>query len=164
MPIGSNIIPIDRPTPIDLTSIGEDGEDFVVVEDETDTRSIALTELDISKIQLVTMLKDDETSITGEEHLKRLKASNYIRLDAKVLQAILKNESLVLELWSDWREKKVYDKKSFYVFFDGTVLRKLPRGTRCVPDLYCYEGKCYGYYNRLDLDWYANSLSAVIVH
>ena len=48
--------------------------------EEEDERSVMLEEIDPSAIALESMLQD-EAAIRGEEHLKRLKQTGYIRLD-----------------------------------------------------------------------------------
>ena len=41
-----------------------------VISKETDARSTALTDLDVSKLKHVLMVKDGEINVTGEERLK----------------------------------------------------------------------------------------------
>ncbi|OGZ14432.1 MAG: hypothetical protein A3J08_04130 [Candidatus Lloydbacteria bacterium RIFCSPLOWO2_02_FULL_51_11] len=125
--------------------------------DETDARSIALTELDLIKVQLVTIFSDGELSITGEERLKRLKASDYIRLDADIFFTLWENQHLIPESW-----KKV-NGKTRYIFFDGTILRS-PRGGHSVLYLYWWQEDgawSWGVY-QLGTDWYDGDLSAVL--
>lgn len=102
-------------------------KDWLFQSDETDVRSIALTELDITKVQLVNMLKGKKL-INGENKLKCLKASNYIRLDANILFTLLESQQLIPESW------KVYN-----IFFDGTIIRD-SYGRRCTLYLYWYDG------------------------
>jgi hypothetical protein len=103
-------------------------KDWSIQNDDTDVRSIALTELDLNKVLLVKMLKGKK-HINGETKLKCLKASNYIRLDANILFTLLENQQLIPESW------KTYD-----IFFDGTVIRGSD-GRLCVLYLYWYEGE-----------------------
>lgn len=102
------------------------GDGWSILNDETDARSIALTELDLTKVQHVTMLKDGETYIKGEEKLKRLKSSDYIRLDADIFLTLWENQHLIPESW-----KEKVNGNTRYIFFDGTVLRRA-YGYRCV--------------------------------
>ena len=88
------------------------GYDWSILNDETDQRSIALTELDMTKVEQVTMLKD------GEEKLKRLKKDGRIRLDADVFYTFWTNQHLIPE---GWKEK--VNGTTRYIFFDGTVLQ-----------------------------------------
>ena len=56
-------------------------------EEGQDARSLALTMLDVTRLRLETTLKGEETSIIGEEKLKRLTAmTDAIRLDAGIFQ------------------------------------------------------------------------------
>ncbi|MDP3764448.1 MAG: hypothetical protein Q8Q95_02395 [bacterium] len=125
-------------------------------EEEQDERSLNLTELDLSNIQLVTCLKEDESVIKGEEKLKRLKAKNYVRLDAKIFQTLWENKSLIPE---SWKEKT--NSNTTFISFDGTTLRG-PLGRRYVLCL-CWGGGGWGWYCRwLEGGWSAYDPSAVL--
>lgn len=132
------------------------GESWSIESKETDARSVALAELDLTKIQFVTMLKGNETSITGEEKLKRLKESNYIRLDADVFFTLWENQHLIPESW-----KEKVNENTRYIFFDGTVLRRSD-GDRCVLYLYWRDGAWRWGVDWLDYDWSASRPSAVL--
>ncbi len=124
--------------------------------EEEDKRSKELTEVDLNKVQFVTMLKEGETSIKGEEKLKRLKKSDYIRLDADIFFTLWNNKSRIPESW-----KEKVNGNTRYIFFDGAVLRR-PRGDRCVLYL-CWRGggwdwRCHW----LGLEWHASLPSAVL--
>ncbi|MDQ5969271.1 MAG: hypothetical protein QG579_428 [Patescibacteria group bacterium] len=117
------------------------GDGWSIIYEETDHRSIALTELDLSKVELVTMLKGNETYITGEENLSRLKASGKIRLDLDIFLTLWRNQSLIPESW----------KRKRMIFFDGMVLWR-PNGERCILGLHWSYGLwCWGFH-RLDCD------------
>lgn len=145
-------IPIDRSKPFNPAKFI--GKGWTI--EKEDERSLKLTELDLVKVQFVTMLKGNESSITCEEKLTRLKNSDYIRLDAKIFQTLWENKSLIPESWKD----KV-NGNTRYIFFDGTELRG-PDGDRCVLYLYWYDGEWLWYYRWLDDDWSANTPSAVL--
>ncbi|MBU2634897.1 hypothetical protein KJ841_00275 [Patescibacteria group bacterium] len=130
------------------------GEGWTI--EEQDERSLALSELDLTKIQFKTMLKDDEPYVKGEEKLRRLKETGYIRLDAKIFQTLWENQALIPE---DWKEK--INNNTRYVFFDGTILRA-PRGHRCVLSLYWGAGRWHWGYHWLGDDWYLSSPSALL--
>lgn len=107
---------------------------------EEDKCSAALREIDLSKINLVTMLAEGEASIVGGEKLKRLKEACHVRLDAKMFNILWINQRLIPELW---REKT--NGKTTYIFFDGSILRN-PDGNCCVLCLYWLDGEwCWGY-------------------
>jgi hypothetical protein len=132
------------------------GKGWSIVEDETDSRSKALTELDLTKVQFVTTLKDGETYVKGEEKLKRLKKSGNIRLDADIFLTLWENQHLIPESW-----KEKVNGKTRFIYFDGTVLR-LSSGDRYVLYL-CWCGGAWSWDVRwLDLDWGANRPSAVL--
>lgn len=85
---------------------------------ETDARSIRLAELNLTKVQLVTMLKDGETSIKGEKNLKRLKTSGLVRLDADIFLTLWENQHLIPE---SWKEKVNGNRRC--ICFSGTVIK-----------------------------------------
>lgn len=94
--------------------------------DETDPRSVLLTQVDLTKVKLVSMLKEGETSLKGEERLSRLKESNLIRLDADIFFMLWENQHLIPEGW-----KKKIEGNRCYIFFDGSIL--ITEGkSRCV--------------------------------
>ncbi len=133
------------------------GGGWSIMNNETDVRSTLLTELDLTKVQQVAMLKNDETHIKGEEKLKRLKASGLIRLDADIFITLSENQHLIPEKWKD----KV-DGNTRYIFFDGTVLRHSGSGRRSV---LCLSWDCGGWdfdMRWLGLEWLSSCPSAVL--
>jgi len=159
-------IPIDRTAPFNPAEFigagwtiwkgpadgnGLDGEE------EQDARSLALTTLDVTRLRLETTLKGEESSIVGEEKLKRLTAMTDIRLDAGIFQTFWRNQHLIPE-----RFKAKTNGNTTYVFCDGTVLRS-PRGNRDV--LFFYwdvdSREWYWRYYGLGLLWFAVDPSAV---
>lgn len=133
------------------------GSGSSIIMKETDWRSVALTELDLNKVKYVTMLKKGETSINGEEKLKRLKKDGHIRLDADILFTLWKNRHLIPE---SWKERGVNGNTKF-IYFDGTVLRRVS-GHRCILYLY-WCGVAWRWDVRwLDNDWRSDDLSAVL--
>lgn len=111
------ILKIDRTTPFNPKKfIGEIWE----IEEE-DRRSLALTEVDLTKVCLESYLGHLGGPITGEENLVRAKEMKDIRLDAKIFQSLWENSQLIPESW----------RKKYLIFFDGTVLRSLG-GSCCV--------------------------------
>jgi len=125
-------------------------------DEEQDTRSTALTELDLIKVQQVTMLKSGENVVNGEERLKRLKKDGRIRLDAEVFLTLWQNQLLIPESW-----KEKINGNTRYIFFDGTVLR-YSLGNRCVLCLYWVGGRWRWRVRWLDVDWFAGDPSAVL--
>lgn len=123
--------------------------------EEQDQRSIVLEEIDLLDISLESMLQG-ETVIGGGEHLKRLKQKGYVRLDAKIFQALWENQQLIPEGWKG----TLHDPK--YIFFDGTVLRN--QYGRYVISMYWDKDKRWNWtYCRLDVGgWKAEDLSAVV--
>lgn len=137
------------------------GRGWRTVAEEHDARSAALTEVDFSKVDFVTCLKEGESSITGEQKLERLKASGHLRFGATVFMGLWNDylangENCVLE--------RLYQEKGItYLDFFGDVLLN-PGGDRFV--LYVYRSdagewvwRCYW----LDCDWDAFHVSAVRV-
>ncbi len=162
---GSNIVQINRTQPFNPSTFIREGWSIwkgpidgngLKGEEAQDERSLALSEVDLSKVRLETMLRGGESSIGGEEKLTRLKASGNIRLDAKVLQTLEKNQSLIPESW-----KERTNGFSTYIYFDGTVLRG-PLGLRCVLYLYWHDGGWSRRYDWLGVGWHAHNPSAVL--
>ena len=146
------VITIDRTSLFDpITFIGNGWS--IVEEDE---RSLSLGKVDLTKVNFETMLADRESSVVGEEKLKRLKDAGHIRLDAKVLQKLLENQALIPTSW-----KEPTNGNTTYVFFDGTILRD-SSGDRCVLYLYWNGGKWNWNYYWLDNKWSADGPSAVL--
>ena len=132
------------------------GKGWSILEDETDTRSTALNELDLTKVQQVTMLKSGENVVNGEEKLKRLKKDGRIRLDAEVFLTLWQNQLLIPESW-----KEKINGNTRYIFFDGTVLRDSD-GHRYVLYLCWNDGRWDWNVSWLGDDWNANNPSAVL--
>lgn len=125
-------------------------------EEEQDTRSLALTEVDLSKVQLVHMLQGKELCIKGEAKLERSRLDGRIRLDARLLQTLWEHSHLIPE---SWKEKT--NGYTTYVYFDGTVLRG-PSGRRYVLFLCWRDGRWYWHFSWLGDDFYAHCSSALL--
>jgi len=148
----SRIITIDRTQPFDPVKLL--GQVWTI--EEQDERSLALTQVDLAKIRLEHMLKKGEDGITGEERLKRLKAS-YISLDAKVFQALWEDKSLIPEAW-----KQSINGNHIYIFFDGTILRH-PAGSRNALYLY-WRNQWRWHYARLNYNRRVRDSSVVLAN
>ena len=118
---------------------------------EQDERSLALAEVDLTKVSFEMILKERESSVAHEEKLKHLKNAGHIRLDVKVFQILWENQHLIPESWKDHP----------YILFEGTVLRGSD-GCLCVLCLYWWHGerhwRCLGLGYRSVID----SVSAVL--
>jgi hypothetical protein len=123
--------------------------------EEQDERSVMLENIDVSDIRLISTLSD-ETIISGEEHLKRLKKHQHVRLDAKVFQTMWENQDVIPVQW------RMSNNSPNHIFFDGTVLKN--KHGRYVICLYWDKDERWRWtYCRLDLGgWNANDLSAVL--
>ncbi len=129
----SSIIPIDRANPFNPATFIGQGWTFwqgppagngLKGKPEQDDRSIALTEVDASKILLETHLQLGETSISGEERIKRLVTAKRIRMDLTMFQTFWNNQNIIPESFGE-----TIDGNTIYVFFDGQTLRS-PSGIR----------------------------------
>ena len=125
-------------------------------EEEQDTRSLKLTEVDFAKALFTACLKEGESVITGEEKLARHIAVKHIRLDAKIGQCLLEEKGQVTLEWLfntfgiTWLE------------LPGTVLR-FSDGLRYFLCLYRDNNGRWGWDCRwLGLDRDAESPSAVL--
>ncbi|MBI4118705.1 MAG: hypothetical protein HY452_00375 [Parcubacteria group bacterium] len=159
----NSVISLDRTTPFNpVQFLGEgwsiwkgpaDG-DGLSGQEEQDKRSLVLTEVDLSQVQLVTLLKDGDGDniIQGEENLKRFK---YILLDAQVFQTLWENKHLIPEHW------KKTNGNTTHVFFPGTTLRS-PFGSRRVLCLCWRAGGWHWRCSWLASGWYVHDSSAVL--
>lgn len=154
-----NLLQIDRSKPFDLVVVFNKGfrecfhQGWSIAEE--DERSLALTEVDLSKVSFEMMLKTNEKLIGGEERLNRLKNAGYIRLDAQVFQVLWQNQGLIPESW----------KIDGGIFFDGTVVCDFygDRYVLClswddVEDKWCWH------YFWLGEDWHTERLSACLTN
>jgi hypothetical protein len=138
------ILQIDRSQPFDpVKFIGKgwtiwkgpiDG-DGLKGDKEQDSRALAITDLDLTKIRFETGLKGKVTSMKGETKLARLKEAGHIHLDAGVFQTLWQNQHLIPHQW-----KEQTNGNTTFIFFDGTVLRH-PGGDRCVLCLFWNGGE-----------------------
>ena len=163
--LSSAVIPINRLTPFNPAEfLGKDWSiwrgsangDGLSGEEELDERSLAITELNLSQVQLVTCLNEGEERIAGEERLERLKENNFIRLDANVFLTLWQNQHLIPEVW-----KKKTNTNTTYIFFNGTTLRS-PLGRRCVLALYWDDGGWRWSSRWLERGWDGSHPSAVL--
>lgn len=162
---GQNILLIDRANPFDPAAFlgsgwtvwrGPKDGDGLSGEEEQDVRSLAMTEVDFSKVLFTACLKEGESCITGEKKLSRHTAANHIRLDAAVGQALLEEDGQATLNW-------------LYAMFNitwfelpGTLLRD-SNGNRHF--LYLYSdsgGRWYWDYYWLGNDREAANASAVL--
>ena len=133
------------------------GDSWKTVSIKKRTRSESLTELDLTNVHLVTMLKDSECLIIGYEKIKRLRASGYIRLDADVFFTLWENKALIPELW-----KEEVNGNIRHIYFDGTDIQ-YSVGGHYVLYLFWKGGVWNWNVNWLGHDLDASSLSAVLV-
>lgn len=123
---------------------------------EVDERSPALMEVDLSKALFESCLKQGESSIKGEEKLRRLRESGNIQFGGNVF----------LALWQDYQQNKensclewLYrNHKISWMSFFGLVLRN-PNGRRCVLCLFRYDGEWDWSYSWLGYVWRAGGPS-----
>jgi hypothetical protein len=98
--------------------------------EDVDERSLALTEIDLSKVTLETCLKFGEVVINGEEQLARLKT-----LEGKILLG----GNAIMALWEDYQvngensglEWLRITRRVTYIEFHGLILRRFSQ--RYVP-------------------------------
>jgi hypothetical protein len=81
---------------------------------EEDERANQFTEFDVNAITLVSCLDKNEQQPIGEQCLKLLKQTPYVRLGGRAFLALWENQNLIPE---DWKEPFLF------VFFDGLILR-----------------------------------------
>ena len=161
---GSRIFPLS-PEPFDpATFIGEgwtiwrgpkDGNGLEG-EEAQDARSLALSEIDMNSIRFENMLneEDGEKNIKGEEKLLRLKASKFVRLDARL------GRDLLAEPGQETLEWLYQEKGISWLDLSGTPFRG-PRGSRGVLCL-CRDVRGWHWFACwLEDDWSRGHPSAV---
>ena len=148
----SRIITVDRARPFNPVELLGPGWTI----DEQDKWALSLNRIDLANVRLEHMLKENETGITGEERLKRVKKAGHIRLDAKVFQKLWENQKLIPE---SWKEKT--DGYTNFIFFDGTILRN-PLGDRCALYFHWDDSRWSSGHVWLEEDRYVDYPSAVI--
>jgi len=161
-----NILSIDRSKPFNpATFIGTgwsiwrgpaDGNGLEG-EEERDSRSATLTELDLDKVQLMTCFKRGESMTTGEERIKRLRTYGRVRLDENAFQTFWENRE---QLPARFKER--VNGNVQFIFLDGVVLRS-PDGGRYALCLYFSGGGSWRWRSDwLDCDRDASNPSAVL--
>ena len=146
------IINIDRSKPFDPTTFIGNG--FSI--DEQDDKSLALTEIDLTKVMFDTTLEKGEKTVKGENKLKRLKEKNVIRLDVGIFKELWENQHLTPEKW-----KENTNKNTTFLFFDGSILRN-SNDDRFVLCLYWNGGRWVWSYYWLGNDFNVSIPSAVL--
>ena len=157
-----NILSIDRSADV----IKFTGWDGAKIEDkDTDTRSIALKEIDLSKLKLDTSWLGGKSSLNGEKRLEALKTGSGIRLDAQILMTLrnLPKEELdkKIEIIAEANKVSIEDLKKKAIFFDGTIIRDSDglRRELCL----CWGGSEWSWNDRsLGNDWLGNYPSLVL--
>jgi len=121
-------------------------------EEDRDKHADALDVIDWEQALMENHLQEGETSIEGEEKLKRAYASGNIQLGVKQF----------LSLWEDYKangKDSVLEKLRLRgvkrIYFFGTVLR-YPNGNRCVLYLYLDGSEWYWNGRWLGLQWNAD--------
>jgi len=119
------------------------------------------TEVDLAQAGYVSCLKEGETSIKGEEHLRRLKEGGYKPYGA----------NLFLALWEDWKENKknCLLERAYragiiknYIDFPDDIFLFLVGGGRSVLYLSRYDDGRWNWCARwLGNDWDARHVSVV---
>jgi len=130
------------------------GKGWKMLDKETDERAVKLAEVDFTKVNLATCLKEGEPSITGEEKLKRLREGGDILLDVGIFLALWNEEGHTTLNWL-YKERGVT-----YLDFFGTILEG-PSGGRYV--LYLYrrdDGRWDWHCDCLAHDWNGENFSA----
>jgi len=136
-----------------LTFIGPEWEE---VTEERDTRAEVMDHLDLDMVQFVLTLKKGESTVDGEERLRRLKDTKWIRLGGKALKACWKKRHLLPESW-----KRDDAGKIRYIIFDGVVLIR-PNGGRCSPSMHFDGNDWQRGYDSLHNSYGTSGQSAVI--
>jgi hypothetical protein len=125
-------------------------------DEQQDEKSLALTEVDLSHVSFLTMLRPNEPYMTSIESQKPLKAAGHIHADAMVFKTLWDNKELIPEIY-----KRLPNGDVRYMYFDGTMLRR-SGGRRFILCLYFDDGKWYWGVYDLDDDLHVVYLSVVL--
>lgn len=121
----SNLLRVDRSKLFDPNTLfGEEGRYWSLSSD--DERSVALTEVDNSKVHL--MRRENPPMYDSPDHAEcaswgvvwwrsLLEKRGQIPLDVRFLAAFLENPHLIPEVWKEKIEGRMVD-----IFFDGTIM------------------------------------------
>lgn len=159
------VIEINRGEPLEEL-LRQDIQNYLIDEvirgwivEEQDERSVSIIELDLSKVELVTVLSEKEKHTSGKEKLKRLKKRDYIRLDYRVLREMVIG-NIIPEKWKEKMRQEDITK----IFFDGTIFRD-KKGKRYVSCIrICNNGMGFQWdFVDMSLDWFECHPSAVII-
>lgn len=133
--------------------------DGLTGEEDFDSRSRALTQIDVTRLRFEACLREGESSIKGEEKIRRLpEMADFIRLGGNAF----------LGFWEDYQDNKensalewIYrTHKIRSIDFPDDILRR-PRGDRFVLCLCRYDGGRWDWGVRwLDDGWSAGDPSA----
>lgn len=129
--LDTHVLKIDRVTPFEQLDVCSHLKSSVGQIHWQDERSLALTEIDIDTIQLVTMLKTNENGINGYERIRRIKDAGYVMLDLRIFFVICQNRIMAERLLRRVRTKEPkphnlvyeYGQNKPHVCFDGTICR-----------------------------------------
>ncbi len=128
-------------------------------EEDQDPNALTLTEIDLNNVVLDDGLEINEEILKGEEKFFRLKAKPIIRLDAAILQTLLKKNEMIPDFW-----KEKLDGETRYIYFYGTILYPVYGRVPCVLCLFFLDdNKWHWGYRWLVHNWRFFDLSAVLV-
>lgn len=140
-------------------AIWKGSADGLTGEEDFDPRSRALAEIDITRLRFEACLREGESSIKGEDKIRRLKEmKDFIRLGGNAF----------LGFWEDYQANKensalesIYrTHKIRFIDFPDDIIRH-PGGDRSVLYLYRRVGGEWDWHVRwLGRDWYASNPSA----
>lgn len=119
--------------------------------------SLALPQIDLSQVILVSALRSSEEWITGEETIARIMADGPTRLGLGLFLPLLWNPSRIPKVWMQKTNGLPTD-----IYFDGTTVVGPPKDARYTMCL-TYQGDAWVFRaQRIKERRYANHLSAVL--
>lgn len=152
------ILKIDRSRPFEPSKFMGRGWGLA---EPADARSLALTEIDTSSIELVTHLKEGEQTITGTERLRRIITVDQIPLDPGVLQAFLEHKRFIPQCFKG-KGRDGWSGYTRLVLFEGQALIS-PTGEKFSIYLFLQEWGAWSWQAmRLDDPRREQHLSAVL--
>lgn len=162
----TGFLPIDRTKSFDINDFlpegwtiwrGSKDGDGAFGEEDQDQGSLALRKVNLTGLCLKTTLEGQETSVSRETNLKRLKKVGNIPLDAKVFQMLWEDQALIPEYW-----KKERNGKTTRIFFDGTSLRYVHAHISFVLFMYWHYDNWHWSLSASDVDRGVNDFSVVL--
>lgn len=141
----NNMLRIDRSGVFNISELSSMHTDHGIA--EQDENSTSLHEINVDDIELVPVIQGEKGQWNGGnsketkgQKLQRLKDSGYVKLDIRILRALLENQHLIPEKWKISKSDPSNLRDGPAIYFYGTI-RYDPDGVRLVAYLQWLNGE-----------------------